>query len=170
MHPKTAWFVALMQFCYYIRCQYSLQILGVCGIIQGGIFFPVSASAPPSLHKLLHVGCKLQAAHLLSQKTSLLFQVRFSFQALQFYSVSAAGLILKGLICKRVKASSHKDREISKLGKPKRPLLSARRPMVSLSVSARLLVPSASFYYSKNNHLTNRDLSLQTEGRKTNPN
>lgn len=83
--------------------------------------------------------------------------------------MSAAGLILKGLICRGVKASGRTDREISEPGKAKPSLLSVCLPMVLLSASARLLVPAASFYYSKNNHLANRDLSLQTEGR-NNPN
>lgn len=38
-----------------------------------------------------------------------------------------------------------------------------------LFASARLLAPAASFYYFNNNHLANRDLSLQAEGR-INPN
>lgn len=162
-----------MQFCYDSTCcninhciihSKTEEITIKCRVIQGGIFFLVSVSIPPSLHQLEHVGCTLQAAYLLlSLKVSLLFQVEFSFNTLHFYSISAAGLILKGLICRGVLARSHTD--ISEPGKAKRSLLSQCLPMVLLSASARLLVPAASFYYSRNNHLANRDFSLQTEGK-----
>lgn len=73
----------------------------------------------------------MQAAYLpLLLKALLLYQVKLSFYTLLLYSMSAAELILKGLICRGVKAHSHGAREISEHGKTKQSLFSVCLPWI----------------------------------------
>lgn len=129
----------------------------------------VFVSIPQPLHKLLHEGCKLQAAYLpLPLKAPLVFQVKLSFFTLLLYSMSAAGLILKGLICRGVKAHSHAAREISEHGKTKGSLLSVCLPWIyclsgSWSQLQVFIIPRIIVWLTETSPCRQREGSTQTD-------
>lgn len=71
----------------------------ICRVIQGGIFFLVSGLIPPTFHKLLHVGCKLQAACFAESITAIPGRVFLPYSPFLFHVsswVNSEGLHLQG--------------------------------------------------------------------------